>query len=646
MISSTPTDGRPKLLVVLALTFIVQFALMSVSFPLSELFTDKPLLYIDNGFHWYQIQVALGLAQSGQAVGYDPFFAAGHFGGITFNLSARFPALAAVLLGPSIDITLLWKLYVFGISLLAPLCLPLAARLLRAGRICISAVALLGLLLWWTCYFRWFFTAGMVTYVAVCYFSVLYAAWMWAYLTGDGRLWSLVALGFAAGALVFFHSTAPVFVVVIIAWLCLLNWTQWHIRRFVEVGIVALIVCVIMNLVWIAPVISSGMYFQDIHTKESFLREIDLNLIWRETLGFDSAILSRSRAYLPITIFALIAATSSFKSSSRQWLAWVAAGFSIAVIRSVGGGIDAIAMMQPYRFSPAAYLLMALPAGHGLEMTIKGIKRAATLGRRWQACGAAILLALCFGYLAREAVVEALPGSHARIGAVPPYVRGVGPRSRWAIAWLKSNTNRSARILFETTRGRFHDGASIAGYVALSADRELIGGPYHENFFAGYWDGFAFGRPLKQLQPAAFNRYLELYNIGWILAFSPISRDYLAKQPSVKLVSESDGFAAYKVDRSFSYFLKGQGQVVGRSYNNLRLTGLAGDEVILKYHFLPGLTSMPPSNIQPVFFDDDPIPFIRILKPAADITLLIKGFAPAYDAETQTQVKSRAKPLR
>jgi hypothetical protein len=289
---------------------------------------------------------------------------------------------------------------------------------------------------------------------------------------------------------------------------------------------------------------------------------------------------------------------------------------------------------------------MAMPAGRGLELAISAIAKALATGRRWVAYSVAIVLAACFGFLAREAIMEALPGNHPHIGPPPPYVQGVGPKSRWAIDWLKTNTDRSARVLFETTRGRFYDGASIAGYVAAVADREFIGGPYHQFFFAGYWDGYAFGRPIEKLEPTVFHRYLDLYNIGWIMAFSPRSREYLATVPGVKLASEFERLAAYRVERPFSYFYKGSGRIAARRYNSIELTALTGKEVIVKYHFLPGLTSIPSASIHPVFLEDDPIPFIQILNPPPDIRLFVEGFAPRYDLATQQQVVARSKLLR
>ena len=116
--------------------------------------------------------------------------------------------------------------------------------------------------------------------------------------------------------------------------------------------------------------------------------------------------------------------------------------------------------------------------------------------------------------------------------------------------------------------------------------------------------------------------------------------------PGVTLVSEFEGLAAYRVERPFSYFYAGSGRVASRRHNRIELAGITGKEVIVKYHFLPGLASQPAAEIEPVFLEDDPIPFIRILNAPRDLALFVKGFAPRYDSVTQKQILLRAKPLR
>ncbi|HRD49856.1 MAG TPA: hypothetical protein PL166_09690 [Candidatus Contendobacter sp.] len=646
-ISCAPRSDSLTLSFILLMTLTAQFILMAVSFPISDLLTEKPLLYIDNAMHWYQVRLAVDLAASGVAAGYDPFFAAGYLGGVTYNISARLPALIAVIIGPSVDVALLWKLYVFGLSLLAPLCPPLAARVLRASPVCTAAVALLGLLLWWTCYFQWFYTAGMVSFVAACYFSMLYAAWMWQYLMGKGSTRTLLGLGFAAGVILFFHPCSPIPIIAVIAWMTLLHWQdlpKWRI------GVVLLVVPAIslsLNAVWITPILSSGMYWGDVHTKEMpHLGEVDLNFLWQELLGRWTGRVWGSRIYPPIAILAFLGVLGSDSSQSRRlWASWLLAGISVEILRSIGGDFFWIARMEPYRFSPVGYLLMVAPAGRGLEWAASAVYRAIAARRRLAVCAVVVLLlAACFGFLIRDTMREVLPGNHARIGPAPPYVREVGPKSRWVIEWIKSNTDQSARILFETAQGRFHDGAHIAGYVADLADREMIGGIYPHHHFAGFWDGMVFGRPIKTLETATFRHYLDLYNIGWIIAFSQPSRNYLATAPNVKLASEFEGLAAYHVNRPFSFFHLGDGRVTARQHNRIDLDGLSGTEVIVRYHFLPGLKSRPAARIEPVFLEDDPVPFIRILNPPQSISIFVEGLAPRYDSTIQNQVSSRVKP--
>src|SRR6478672_179680 len=80
-------------------TLLAQFVLVSMSFPLGELWTDTPLFYIDGAYHWYEMRIASSLAPTANVVGYDPFFAAGHPDGIIYNSSAKLPGALAAFFG-------------------------------------------------------------------------------------------------------------------------------------------------------------------------------------------------------------------------------------------------------------------------------------------------------------------------------------------------------------------------------------------------------------------------------------------------------------------------------------------------------------------------------------------------------------------
>jgi len=81
------------------MTLLLQFGLQAAFFPLPALFDVTTLGYIDAPFHQYRMELARHVCADGQAIGCDLFFAAGHLGAVTFNASAKLPALLACITG-------------------------------------------------------------------------------------------------------------------------------------------------------------------------------------------------------------------------------------------------------------------------------------------------------------------------------------------------------------------------------------------------------------------------------------------------------------------------------------------------------------------------------------------------------------------
>jgi hypothetical protein len=71
----------------------------------------------------------------------------------------------------------------------------------------------------------------------------------------------------------------------------------------------------------------------------------------------------------------------------------------------------------------------------------------------------------------------------------------------------------------------------------------------------------------------------------------------------------------YEINRTPSFFIKGRGLVASAGSNSLVLEHLDGDEIILKYHFVPGLVASPPARLEPVKLDGANLPFIRLVQP-------------------------------
>ena len=146
---------------------VVQTILMSITFPLSELLTEKPILHIDAGYHWYQMAMARAFAEGGTIVGYDPYFAAGNFSGVIPRQSIKI-ALGLAILAPEVSISALYKLYAFFSAIFAPSLVAMACMVLRLRILETTIACVLSLLLWWTSELRWYHTQIPIMFRVKC----------------------------------------------------------------------------------------------------------------------------------------------------------------------------------------------------------------------------------------------------------------------------------------------------------------------------------------------------------------------------------------------------------------------------------------------------------------------------------------------
>ena len=598
-------------------TFGVQLWLVAVTFPVSEIWSEVPLFYIDAAYHWYNMKLAANLALAGNAVGYDPFFNAGHINGVHYYLSGRFPALLAALLSPGIDEIRLYKIYVFACATLAPLAITAAARALRftVGEVWIASV--LGIFMWWVSYFHWYYTAGMVAYVAGCYLAVLFVALIIQYLEEGGSRWILVALGLLGAFGFFWHPLFPVPVAVAVSAYVAINIRRLNPNRLLAVLFVIPALSLLPNLTWLYP---TYRYYEG-YVGSTVQTIIDPNLLWQEVLGTLHGNAHGSKVY-PLLLLAAVWAFAR-QAGRRISLALLCAAVAIELLAYLGASLPAVAKIQPNRFAPAGYLLLCIPAARGLSGLFHSWRDRGSWVRR-TLIGANLTAALLVGsVLVWELAREVTQGVHGRYGAPPPQVRPLGESSIWVMDWLAHRTSPDARVLFENSFARVHDQAHLAGYYAFQAKREFIGGPYPQMHFASSWDGWAFGKPLAEISAERMAEYLELFNIGWIVVHSDAAKRYFDALPGVRADAEHGKLKAYVVDREHSYFVVGTGRVQERGHNHVLFTDIRGREIVLKYHFVPGLRADPAVEIGSVQMLDDPQPFVRIANPPSRLLLYL-----------------------
>jgi hypothetical protein len=119
---------------------------------------------------------------------------------------------------------------------------------------------------------------------------------------------------------------------------------------------------------------------------------------------------------------------------------------------------------------------------------------------------------------------------------------------------------------------------------------------------------------------------MDLYNIGWVCAFTPLVRKLFDEHPSLFIPAGSGhGFQFYKVARDHTFFIQGTGMVEAH-YSRLVLKNVKTDSgsTIISYHWHPRLWIEPPATMGRVMIGEDPVGFIEIINPGPEMTIEIR----------------------
>lgn len=594
-------------------TAVVQVVLTALALPLGELFSATPLLNIDAAHHWYQVHVAAELAAQGRLVGYDPTFAAGYLGGVPYNTSAKFPALIAAL---GADPAVAFKLFSFVAAIAGPVAVPLAARSLGVGAGISAIAAVLGIILWWASPIHWYHTGGVVAWPLAVLVASWFAAGLVAYVTERAGTAMLVGMTLLGCVFLLVHPMFPVAALPAFAAAAWVFRRELRPARLMTVALAVPAVCVAANLPWIlAMTQASGMA----GGQQPYQQVVDINMFWRDMLGLPSQ--GRGSKFYAVLVFLSLWGVFATREHTQKVLAraFFVSGMATVLFADLGSAVKAVALLQPNRFTFQGYVLLLVPAALGIVAMVRAAQAAGAL--RAAALASSALSALAILFYLNEVRRELTPGAAGHYGHAPPEVRGLGPMSAWALDAVQRETTPDARVMFELSHARVLDNAHMAGYLAVRSGREFIGGAYPYTHFANVWDNWMFGRTLDAMPVAQFQAYLQLYNVGWILAHSDGLKRYLAGVPNVTPVTSKAPLALYRIAVDHTFFVEGTGRVAAHAVNRVDLADLKGDTVVLKYHYVPGLRTDPPTEIDGVQLLDDPVPFVRIRKPPAAVRL-------------------------
>jgi hypothetical protein len=606
--------------------------LASLFVPLSSLFNSQPVTEQDWGLHFHHLKSMEAFWHQDRAFwGYNPLFMAGYPSNTIQDLSIKFFEFAALGLATFGLAPIQWfKLLAFLLAAAVPWLMYFAGRNLFFDRVDIKngtalGAALLGTAYWWNSFPREMFFYGMVGYAPVSYASVLGVTLLYRIAKNSSSrssihfawlLLALVILPLHVQSIVLFLPPAVAL---------LLVKTDVYRRNlfFWTAGVAAL--SILANLAWLAPAFDhrSDDVASAIVDQLPLFTSMDPFTFIKDYVGpagywtFRPSFLEKGFRLMLL----LIGSWGTWKllhSENRTvGIMLASAEIVLFLLAYFGSLIPFVNSWQPLRFKVPFDLFLTLPASYILA---DGLARRSPASRSYilPAIGACGLLAFLFNLFATEIRTTMLLRA------------GLRPELSAIVEWIKNETPAEGRVLFEESgdeTGFVYDGAYLSSFIPHWTGRELIGGPINlyndRHHFAEFHSGKFLKKDFAMLTDDAIRNYFRLYNIGAVVAFYPASIQRLQSVPGLVTVDRRIGpVYLMRVNQPLSWFIQGEGKVKAR-LNRLELSDLKGKEIVLKYHWIKGLSASPPARIAPVKIYDDPIPFIKIFEPPAALTLRI-----------------------
>ncbi len=573
-----------------------------------------PPLRADHGIHYHQaIVTRTFLATTGTTAGYDPSFMAGYPASIVSDLSSTLPDLVVWAFGGS-QPAAAYKLYACGSVALLPWIVVAAAIAFGLSARAVVVAALLYLVHFWSDAPAPTAGLGMVSYTVSVPLALLAAAAIVAYLERGGFGRWVVTAG-VCSVVFMVHVTAPMLVgpAGLAAYVVAIVRARREGRRLPftrHVGFWAIgPVVLALNAFWWLPGVllastkGEGM-FAMAHP-ESVLGRI-ADIFWQEAPS--------ESILLALGVAGLFVWARRAPIAAAGLGAVLAAGFAWGYL---AGFFRVLDPLQPGRHTYAFFTAASVSAGILIDEILARLRAGDSRLDRLAALALLLIGIRWIGPWLDISVRELLGGESRR-----PFLSSrPTPALLRIVERVKRHVRPGERLLFEETGkarpgkpdpfGMYHYSAVLPSATGV----EVLGGPYLymtvTTNFTQFGEGKLFGK--SDWGRDDFVRYAKLYRPAAILCWSPEARVFCLGNPDLIEVVEDDGTLLLGRVRGFEgATIRGKADVVA-SANRIEVkNAVAGDDglVVLRYHAVPLLVSDPPVAIEPVYLEDDPVPFI------------------------------------
>jgi len=582
------------------------------------------------------------LRDSGTTAGYDPSFMAGYAKSVVFPASSTLPELAIAAFGGDRP-ELAYKVYVLVSAAAVPWLIALACLLWRLRPSATAVAVGLVLVYIWTDFPIAYATFGMLPYFLGIP-TGLVATGLFARFVANGGAVSWLLATAAMSLCVLIHLTTAM----IVAPAALLayavsafggGWASpgeaglgrsWRWPGHAAVWLVPVVVLAV-NAFWWLP----GIWLASTKGPSDFAfyhKEGVIHRLSRIIVGPEAPIES---ILLALGLAGLACMMRRQRTEGMALLGFCIAGLCWGYL---AGGVRAVDFLQPGRHTYAMYTGLAVAGGAGLDELVRRLQASATdTGRfhRWVVAGAVIVALRMVGAPLFESM-------RALVWAGEPFLSSrPSPRLRWVIDGVRRHVAPGERLLYEEggkdlpgAPDPFHRGR-FSGLLPHFTGVEVIGGPYlHASLatnFTQFGEGMLFGR--SDWDREFFVAYARLYRPSAILCWTPRARRFCRSNPDLIRIVEDDGTLLIGRVAGFGGDTVRGAAKVEATAGRIRVRGLSpglDGSVVLRYHFVPCLTTRPPVACEPEYFENDPVPLIRLRPPPGTREVELKLVLPGW----------------
>jgi hypothetical protein len=616
----------------LLLTFILSAVLTTVFFDPKDIISNDPAYSEDYAMHFSQcLSTKRFLSSHSKLWGYDPFFLAGYPRGTLVNADNKAWEILFCIVSPVIGPGRAFKLYILLFLLLYPFLTYLAARNFALSRETGLIASFLAILFFHLSLAIDFVSWGMVSYVFVCFFSLYVFSLMYK-LCEEFTLRRYVALAVCSSLLLMMHILSPLPILIPVLLIYLLSIKRLKPLHHLLIFTIPLIT-ILLNSFWL---VTLNEFFGDKTTRpenyefvlqiKNIFEPLKVYLMQHRSIPHKAPVLDNTFIDTILLVSGCYGLCVWYRKKCFHLVCAHAAGvFVIFIIAYYGSHVPFFAQFQPERFTICVSLLLIIPA----SIAIREVVPFLYVGRHWPS----ILFTICLCFVLLYGPVIRPFGMFFKHR---PYRINchVPEKITELLQFIKTHTTREGRILIEDSiytpedpLPQFYGGR----FPALFPDfvtREYLCGPRPrypvKHSFASFTRGELFEKDINLYTLSELKYMLKLFNVKWIVCWYDKSKNFFDRFPEyIHRLEVIDKFTIYEVNRKASYFLKGSGTVTA-DYNSLKLDNVIAEdgEIILSYHWMQKLTTVPSVKIERIFIAADPIGFIKISSPPTALMVI------------------------